>query len=153
MFKFIYPYLFFPLVMFPNELNRHSDNKIIHSEYDPIKYENVQLLAKLINSESESENFLDKLMVGSTVLNRMRKENKEMDCVIYEKNMFSGVYGKRFLVTDESLLAAAFLSTYGPIDTSVIYFLNPKIATNRAWVNVVMNRPLILQNTNHFFYK
>lgn len=151
--KNIYSFLFSILLFFPRELNPAIANESNRTGDKQTGPEHAELLASVINSESESENYLDKLLVGSTVLNRMRKENKTMLHVIYEKNMFSGIHGKHFRVTDESLAAATFLIEHGPIDTTIIYFINPKIATDKSWLEIVMTRPLVVQNTNHFFYK
>jgi spore germination cell wall hydrolase CwlJ-like protein len=120
---------------------------------NPISDEDIELLSKLINSESGTEDLLDKLMVGSVVLNRMRHSNQSMEDVIFKPNMFSGVNSASFKSNESSKLAALFLLLNGPIDTSVHYFLNPKISTNRVWVEKVMRRELVLKNDNHYFYK
>ncbi len=116
-------------------------------------HKNLVLLTNLISSESKFENFIDKLYVGSTVLNWMMIESKCMEGVIYKINRYSGVYGKNFRYDYESERAAKMLLDYGPIDSTVIYFLNPKIATDHGWVYQVMQRPLVFKNTNHLFYK
>ena len=111
------------------------------------------MLTNLITSESKDENFIDKLYVGSVVLNWMRIEGACMEDVIYKRNRFSGVYGKFFKYNPESERAAKMLLDYGPIDSTAIYFLNPKLSTNKAWVEQVMQRPLVFKNTNHIFYQ
>ena len=110
-------------------------------------------MTRLINSESGSENFIDKLYVGSVVLNWMRKKNASIDAIIYYPNKFSGVYGDGFKYDEESRKAAEILLEYGPIDTTVYYFINPKIATNTRWKQIVMQRELVFKNDNHYFYK
>jgi spore germination cell wall hydrolase CwlJ-like protein len=118
---------------------------------DSIKH--VKLLSKLINSESGTEDLLDKLMVGSVVLNRMRVSNKTMEEVIYKPNMFSGINTEGFVETKSSTKVAVFLLQNGPIDTSAMHFLNPDKSTNLGWMRVVMQRELVLKNDNHYFYK
>lgn len=115
-------------------------------------YELLQL-TRLINSESGSENFIDKLYVGSVVLNWMRKNKTSIDDVIYYPNKFSGVYGSGFRYSDESRKAAEILLKYGPIDTTVYYFINPKIAADLHWKHTVMKRELVFKNDNHYFYR
>lgn len=122
-------------------------NKELKKDYE------VMQLTRLINSESGSENFIDKLYVGSVVLNWMRKNDCSIDAVIYHPNKFSGVYGNGFRYDEESKKAAEILLKYGPIDTSVYYFINPKIATDSQWKKTVMKRELVFKNTNHIFYK
>jgi spore germination cell wall hydrolase CwlJ-like protein len=117
------------------------------------KQSEIDLLSRLINSESGTETFHDKLMVGSVVLNRMRKRSIDMQSVIFEPNQFSGVHDDGFTRTAESDRAAMMLIISGPIDTSAIYFLNPDVSTNRSWVRKVMRRELVVENKNHFFYK
>jgi spore germination cell wall hydrolase CwlJ-like protein len=126
-----------------------------HSHGSPklkTQYEILQL-TRLINSESGGENFIDKLYVGSVVLNWMRKNECSIDAVIYYPNKFSGVHGSGFKYDEESKKAAEILLEYGPIDTSVYYFINPEIATNTEWKKIVMRREMAFKNTNHIFYK
>lgn len=113
----------------------------------------LMMLTKLIQSESGTENFLDKLMVGSVVLNWMRKKDMRMSDIVYHPHKFSGVYGKGFRYDLESERAAKILLQYGPIDSTVLFFINPDIATDKAWKATLEERELILKNTNHYFYK
>jgi hypothetical protein len=83
----------------------------------------------------------------------MRIKDQCMHDVIFKPNKFSGVYGSGFRYDPESERAAKMLLNYGPIDTSVIYFLNPAASTNRKWVHQVMQREMVFKNTNHIFYK
>lgn len=111
------------------------------------------LLTKLIQSESGTESFLDKLLVGSVVLNWMERKRQDIDTVIFHPNRFSGVHGKGFRETAESKRAAMLLLENGPIDTTILFFLNPEASTNRKWVRQVMQRELVAKTENHYFYK
>jgi spore germination cell wall hydrolase CwlJ-like protein len=133
--------------------NRNDQTCIIYSTKTDEYHKNLVLLTNLISSESKFENFIDKLYVGSTVLNWMRIEGVCMEDVIYKINRYSGVYGKNFRYDSESERAAKMLIDHGPIDSSVIYFLNPDIATDYSWKSQVMKRELVFKNKNHFFYK
>jgi spore germination cell wall hydrolase CwlJ-like protein len=115
--------------------------------------ENLRLLTCLIQSESGTENFIDKLYVGSVVLNWMRIKDQCMHDVIYKPYKFSGVHGSGFRYDSESERAAKMLLDYGPIDTTAIYFLNPKASTDRGWIHKVMQREMVFKSTNHIFYK
>lgn len=113
----------------------------------------LMMLTKLIESESGTENFLDKLMVGSVVLNWMRKKEMTMSDIVYHPNKFSGVHGEGFRYDIESENAAKVLLRYGPIDSTVLFFINPEIATDKAWMATLQERELVLKNTNHHFYR
>lgn len=129
--------------------NRYYISNARSDEYN----RDLIMLTNLITSESKDENFIDKLYVGSVVLNWMRIEGACMEDVIYKRNRFSGVYGKFFKYNSESERAAKMLLDYGPIDSTAIYFLNPELSSDRSWVHEVMQRPLVFKNTNHYFYQ
>lgn len=133
-------------------LEKYFANKTLYLE-NSANQSDLMMLTKLIQSESGTENFLDKLMVGSVVLNWMRKKDMKMKDIIYHPNKFSGVYGKGFRYNIESERAAKILLQYGPIDSTVFFFINPKIATDRAWALTLQERELVLKNTNHYFYR
>tara|TARA_Y100000389_G_scaffold202663_1_gene248640 strand:+ start:566 stop:1102 length:537 start_codon:yes stop_codon:yes gene_type:complete len=138
-----------------------------YNEYANLDPESVILLSKLINSESHGEDFNDKLLVGSVIVNRMDSPlfPSTMWSVVYQKNQFSGLKSKYFRYnTDvidghlesaadyDSVLAAQRILKYGPIQPDIIFFLNPKISTNTKWVKVVMQRKLEVSGRNHLFY-
>jgi len=121
----------------------------------------VQLLARLINSESIGENLADKLLVGSVVLNRIADPRfpGTMTEVIYQKNQFSGIYTNWFRYSKktrgdrESIKAAEILASYGPVDSTILYFLNPETSTNTRWVNTIENHfQLVVSGRHHDFY-
>ena len=128
-----------------------TDKQTVIEMQDSVK--KLVLLTKLIQSESGSESFLDKLLVGSVVLNWMKKKDQNIDTVIFHPNRFSGVHGKGFRETAESRRAAMLLLENGPIDTTILFFLNPDVSTNRKWVRQVMQRELVTRTKNHYFYK
>lgn len=122
----------------------------------------MDLLTRVINSESHGENLLDKLLVGSVVINRMnlKSQDQDLEQVIFSKNQFSGINSKLFKdisdgapKTIESKLAALILLQYGPIDSNIIYFINPKHATDKHWKRKVMQRELVFKNNKHYFYR
>jgi spore germination cell wall hydrolase CwlJ-like protein len=126
---------------------------IVHDGKTDEYRENLRLLTCLIQSESGTESFIDKLYVGSVVLNWMRIKDQCIQDVIFTPYKFSGVNGPGFRYDSESERAAKMLLDHGPVDTTAIYFLNPKISTDLGWVNVVMRRQMVYKSTNHIFYK
>jgi len=139
-----------------------------YNEYANIDPESVILLSKVINSESHGEDFNDKLLVGSVIVNRMKSPlfPSTMWGVVYQKNQFSGLKSRYFryntdtsdehpesIADYESVLAAQQILKLGPINTSIIFFLNPTISTDNQWVKTVMQRKLEISGENHVFYR
>jgi len=127
-----------------------------------VDVEELELLTKVINSESHGEDYLDKILVASVVLNRMRSNKfpNTMWSVVYQVNQFSGINSKLFRYDPkrtkwdkESYDAALHILQYGPINPNVLYFLNPKISTNERWVTKVMKRRLVHKGRHHYFYE
>lgn len=150
-----------------NDITTNCEEWVEYNEYANLDPASVILLSKLINSESHGEDFNDKLLVGSVIVNRMGSPlfPSTMWSVVYQKNQFSGLKSKYFRyntdVTDghlesaadyDSVLAAQRILKYGPVQPNIIFFLNPKISTNTKWVNVVMKRKLEVSGKNHLFY-
>jgi N-acetylmuramoyl-L-alanine amidase len=126
-----------------------------------INQNDVFLLARLINSESHSESFFDKLSAGSVVLNRMKSDEfpNTIDSVIYQESQFSGINTKLFTDIDlrDSLTQQAYLAAYqllrqGPMNDA-LYFINSKKATNKKWAIQVKGRKKVLKTENHVYYK
>jgi len=124
-------------------------------------YDDLILLTKLINSESHGESKLDKLLVGSVVLNRVSSNEfpNTIKEVIYQRNQFSGIDTHLFRFNDrnyhdmQSYNAAKIVLEHGAVEQGIIYFLNPEISTNRGWVKTVSKRELVLKGRNHYFYR
>ena len=113
-------------------------------------------LSRIISAEAAGEPLLGKIAVGNVVLNR--KEHKSYPNTIYgvifdRKNgtQFSPVsFGTIYNTpTAESVIAAKIcLEDYSVSDT-ILFFMNPKIATNN-WIS--QNRPFAFRIGNHYFY-
>lgn len=131
------------------------------NEFSTLDMESVVLLAKVINSESHGESFTDKLLVGSVVLNRMESQSfpETMWGVVYQPFQFSGIRSKYFRFTNktkydvQSILAAQMLLRHGSFDKTIMYFLNPKISSNKKWVkHLVSSHKLVIRGKQHHFY-
>lgn len=141
-----------------NFQDEEVEHNITHNE---ISEEDLLLLTKLINSESHSENFIDKLYVGSSVLNRMNNNNfpNTLDSVIYQKNQYAGIHNKLFRYdptnyNDRTSYSAAYiLLHHGVFCDKVLFFFNPKTSTNRKWVNhMYKNHEVLFNGTNHDYF-
>ena len=104
-----------------------------------ISRDDILLLARIINGEARGEDFKGKVAVGSVILNRI-KSNKFPNTirdVILQKGQFSSLMDGQanYYPGEEELQAArAALLGYDPTLGS-IYFYNPDIATNTAWIS------------------
>jgi len=129
----------------------------VYSDLNPY---DVIILSKLVNSESAGESMQDKLAVASVVVNRVNHENYPdiFREVIYEKRQFSGVNGSNFKYNRrnererESIYAAMHVLKFGPIDSSILFFHNPEIATDISWIERFNGTDPVIINENHVFF-
>lgn len=113
-------------------------------------------LSRIIHAESGGESLLGKIAVGNVVLNR--KASKMYPNTIYgvifdRKNgtQFSPVAMGTIYNTPsaESVIAAKICLEGYSVDTGILFFMNPKIATNN-WI--AQNRPFAFKIGNHYFF-
>lgn len=128
------------------------DNNI-YSRMD-ISREQIILLARIIHGEARGESFDGKVAVGAVILNRV-EDNKFPDMireVILQRGQFSSLIdGQANFFPDQTAIdaaRAAFLG-YDPTYES-LYFYNPKVATNVAWIS---KRSVTLRIGDHVFAK
>lgn len=103
----------------------------------------LMLLAKLIQSEAIGESYAGKLAVGTVVMNRIadgRWGNTVAD-VVYAKSQFNGV-GTNLFEQDpnEDCIKAAdavLHHGYRSFNGSIIYYFNPKVATDKNFMRTV----------------
>ena len=113
-------------------------------------------LSRIINAESGGEPLIGKIAVGNVVLNR--KASSAYPNTIYGV-IFDRKHGTQFTpaVTGtiykkpsaESIIAAKICLEGYSVDGRVLFFMNPKIATNN-WIS--KNRPFAFRIGNHNFY-
>lgn len=104
-----------------------------------ISRDNIILLARIIHGEARGEDFKGKVAVGSVILNRIKSSQfpDTIRDVILQKGQFSSLMDGQanYYPGEEELQAArAALLGYDPTLGSV-YFYNPEIATNTAWIS------------------
>lgn len=102
------------------------------------------LLARLIQAEAGGEPFEGKRAVADVVINISRYKHWTISRTIYDKGRFDGIRSKRFLSPpDDSSKEAARLAILGDnlLPASVMYFHNPKISTDTAWVKYISRFP------------
>jgi len=113
-------------------------------------------LSRIINAESAGEPLEGKIAVGNVVLNR--KASPAYPNTIYGV-IFDRKGGTQFTPaatgtiyrtpTAESIMAAKICLEGYSIDDRVLFFMNPRIATNN-WIS--QNRPFAFRIANHDFY-
>ncbi|MBQ8546390.1 MAG: cell wall hydrolase [Clostridia bacterium] len=116
----------------------------------------VYWLSKIINAESGGEILRGKIAVGSVILNRVRSPyfpNTIYSVIFDRKNgvQFSpAANGSIYKSANAQSIIAAKICLEGYSEnTSILYFVNPKVAPN-SWVG--KNRQLYAQIGNHAFY-
>lgn len=117
-----------------------------------VRREDIILLARIIHGEARGEKFSGKVGVGAVILNRI-KSNQFPDSireVILQKGQFSCLIdGQANAYPDESSIAAAKAAIIGYDPTyKALYFYNPEVATNLAWIE---GRPIVTKIDNHVF--
>ena len=113
-------------------------------------------LARIIQAESGGEILKGKIAVGNVILNRVRSKyfpNTIYSVIFDRKNgvQFSPVSNGTIYKSpsNESIMAAKICLEGYSISSSILYFVNPKVAPN-SWV--IKNRPLFATIGNHAFF-
>ncbi len=109
-------------------------------------------LARVIHGEARGENFRGMVAVGAVILNRVEDERfpDNIQEVIGDEGQFSSLMdGQANLYPDENSMnaARAALLGYDPSRDS-LFFYNPEVATNLAWIS---NRPIVKRIGAHVF--
>lgn len=113
-------------------------------------------LSRIISAEAKGESLLGQIAVGNVVLNRVRSESYPDSIwgVIFDRKhgtQFSPVaFGTIYQKPTESAIVAAKICLEGyTLSDSILFFMNPRIATNN-WIS--RNRPYEFTIGNHDFY-
>lgn len=113
-------------------------------------------LSRIISAEAAGEGIVGQLAVGNVVLNR--KASKQYPNTVYGVifdrrggTQFSPVAtGTVYKAPTQSAVIAAKLCLEGySVDTAILFFMNPRIATSN-WIS--KNRPFAFTLGNHDFY-
>ena len=119
-----------------------------------ISRDEILLLARVIHGEARGEDFKGKIAVGSVIMNRIRSPHfpDSIRGVILQEGQFSSLMdGQANYYPGESEIAAAraALLGYDPTRGS-IYFYNPDVATNTAWIS---RRNFVTRIGEHVFLR
>ncbi len=123
------------------------------SAYD---YEDLYWLARIISAEAKGESFTGQIGVGTVVLNRVKSKQfpNTVKGVVFDRKygtQFTPVAnGSIYNTPTQSAVVAAKMCLDGyTLSGSVLYFLNPSIATS-SWIQ--NNRKYAFRVGNHEFY-
>ena len=132
--------------------NRNA-KAVAKASYDQ---DDVYWLSRIISAEAKGEPFLGQIAVGNVVLNRVRSSSypNTIYGVIFDRKhgtQFSPVsFGTIYNKPTQSAIIAAKICLEGyTLSDSVLFFMNPRIATN-SWIS--RNRPYAFTIGNHDFY-
>lgn len=133
-----------------------STNKSFLSGSEYYNSDDLYWLSRIINAEASGESLKGKIAVGNVVINR--RASKSYPNTIYgvifdRKNgtQFSPVAIGTIYKTPnaESVIAAKICLEGYTLSDSILFFMNPRIATNN-WIS--KNRPFAFKIGNHNFY-
>jgi spore germination cell wall hydrolase CwlJ-like protein len=124
-------------------------NKLIQKEQKIVEKNSIKI-AKVLNVECGDCPDVDKLLIGSSLLNRV--DSKEfpntLDGVIKQPNQYKT--SKNYTEHDKKLAVCLLENHFR--DCDVLYFYNPKSATDKAFLSQMRKKDLIVQ-TKHHIYK
>ena len=129
-----------------------KQEQIIHSEL-LTKYalkHNSELIARVLHAEGNGTPDIDKIAIGSSILNRMNNVEfpSSIIDVIYQKNQY--VISDTF--TQHDLQIASCLLEDHLRECDILYFFNPKTATNKRDIKKIRKRKLIIKTLGHEYY-
>lgn len=133
-----------------------STNKVFVRGADFYDENDLYWLSRIISAEARGESLAGKIAVGNVVLNRVESDSypDSVYGVVFDRKygtQFSPVsigtiYNKP---TAESVVAAMICLEGYSLSDSILYFMNPRTATNN-WIS--KNRPFAFSIGNHDFY-
>lgn len=133
-----------------------NTGKVIESGDTFYDADDLYWLSRIISAEAKGESLLGQIAVGNVVLNRVASKNypNTIYGVIFDRKggtqfspvSFGTIYQKP---TASSIIAAKICLEGYSISDKVLFFMNPRIATNN-WIS--KNRPFEFTIGNHDFY-
>ena len=113
----------------------------------------INLLSRIIYSESRGESYAGQVAVGAVVLNRVKSSSfpNSIAGVIYQSGAFDAVSDGQINLTPNSTAKKAAQDALNGWDPSygAIYYFNPSTATNK-WI---WSRPMTVTIGKHRFCK
>lgn len=123
----------------------NNENNVNFNEYE------VDLLARLINSEAGNEPYSGKIAVGNVVLYRAEQNKTNIEEVIYSKNQFDGIHTDNFnrKPSEDSIKAAKEVLAGFKIIEDGYFFANLNLC-DPSWAR---EKTFICRIGDHWFFK
>lgn len=117
----------------------------------------ARLLCVLIQKEADPTDDIDMLLVGSTVLNRVQRSSNfpsTIDSVILQENQYTR-FDLNYNHKIDPRVWNIVQSLYKGIGRNyeVLYFYNPKHATDSKFINWVNKREMVYSTKHHKYFK
>jgi spore germination cell wall hydrolase CwlJ-like protein len=108
----------------------------------------IEAVARVINKECSYCPVTDKILIGSSIINRMN--HPDFPCE------YEDVIENQYAISDtfdtESYKIAELIVLNNIKDKNVLYFYNPKIATDKKFMRLMESRVLITKTKYHNYY-
>lgn len=133
------------------ETNTNNNIRVTKSSLGSYSNEDVELLARLINSEAGNEPYMGKIAVGNVVLYRAEQNKQSIESVIYSKNQFDGINTDGFhrKPSQESINAAIEVLSGTKVVDEGYFFANLKLC-DPSWAR---EKTFIGRIGDHWFFK
>lgn len=118
--------------------------------------DNLDLLSRIIEAEAGAEPYSGKLAVGTVIMNRLEKRFRgatSIHDVVYSKGQFQPVSNGSINKTpssDSVKAATQVLDGYRSFDSSVLYFCDPVLSTDKT---LLYNYTIVIRIGNHVFLR
>lgn len=122
------------------------------SRMDKVSRDDIILMARIIYGEARGESFEGMVAVGAVILNRVKSDKfpNTIREVILQNGQFSCLLDGQSNYYPSKIefdAAKAALLGYDPT-YNALFFYNPQVATNLAWIS---QRPVVTVIENHIF--
>lgn len=118
----------------------------------PIKVDNnklfIEAVAKVINKECSYCPITDKLLIGSSIINRMN--DPDFPCA-YE-DVIENQYATSDIYDKDSYKVAEMIINDSILDNRVLYFYNPKTVTDKKFMRLMEKHTLLVKTKYHNYY-
>lgn len=144
-FILLFGFLF--VVLFFSDILVNETPSTITSVNEPNK-KLIEAIARVINKECNYCPVTDKILIGSSIINRMNHPDfpSEHEDVIKNQYAISDTFDT------ESYKIAELIILNNIKDNNVLYFYNPKIATDKKFMRLMESHDLIVKTKYHNYY-
>lgn len=114
----------------------------------------IDLIAKIVQAESQGEPFEGKIGVAAVIFNRLEHPQfpKSVEDVVFQKNAFSCIETFSSIEADTEAYRAVAEALKGSDPTdNALYFYNPKVSKNKWMLSAPKNDAIKIGN--HIFFK